>query len=580
MAKNRKSIKLIIIFIVIAIIVAIGVVLYQNNEKKYQYSLVEINDEDINYYVLEENDKYGVIDKNGNVIIETKYASIAIPNPTKDVFICTESLNDKANWKAIDSKGNQLLTDYDDVEAISLKQITSKVPYEKSVLKYKKNGYYGLIDFNGKKITEPIYEEISNIDYKEGCLQVKKDGKYGAININGTVIIKPEYDNITADGYYDSNTKYSEAGFIIRTKTDNGYRFGYANKREKIILEPNYNEVNRITEIEDSKNTYLIPSTNGKYGLVKNGKQILENEYDDISYDKANNIIIIEKGDAKGVYNLDGKNIIPIDYDNITIGGTYISASKENKTVVFDTNGNEINTDITSYTKVSDNYSIIIDKDNNYNIVDNAGNKLLNEKYAYIDYFANDYFIVTKDAKTGIINSAGKVIVPIQYRTIPNLEKTSLLQATDGKTKRIDIIDSNAKVEEGIANATISVESNYIKIYSDTDVKYFNMSGNSTTYQELFPENEFYAKKQNGKWGLVDKSGNTIVPFKYEMVTEQNGNVAGVKLNGKWGVVNTKGESILEPTYKIGWNDIQFLGKYYEISDNVGVAIYCADKEQ
>ena len=46
--------------------------------------------------------------------------------------------------------------------------------YEKSVLKYKKNEKYGLIDYSGKQITEAIYGQIDSLGYKEGELLVEQ----------------------------------------------------------------------------------------------------------------------------------------------------------------------------------------------------------------------------------------------------------------------------------------------------------------------------------------------------------------------------------------------------------------------
>ena len=80
--------------------------------------------------------------------------------------------------------------------------------YEKTTLKYSKDGKYGIIDIDGKKITYAIYDEIETLQFKEGELLVKKDGKYGVINIKGTTLVKTEYDGIESDRYY-----YEENGF-------------------------------------------------------------------------------------------------------------------------------------------------------------------------------------------------------------------------------------------------------------------------------------------------------------------------------------------------------------------------------
>ncbi len=68
--------------------------------------------------------------------------------------------------------------------------------YEKSVLKYSEKGKYGLINFEGKKVTKAIYEEIDSLPYKEGELIVKKDNKYGVININGVELVDINYEQV------------------------------------------------------------------------------------------------------------------------------------------------------------------------------------------------------------------------------------------------------------------------------------------------------------------------------------------------------------------------------------------------
>lgn len=565
---NKKGIILLIVALILIIAVVVGIVIFVNNQR-YNYELSEIQDGEFQYYKLEKDGKYGVIDKNGNVIIEPTYASIDIPNPTVGLFIKSD---DNQNYSAINENGEDILTEYDSVEAISINSITSNVPYEKSVLKYKQNNLYGLIDFEGNKITENIYNSITNIDYKEGNLKVEQNGSYGVINIKGTTLLNTEYDAIMADGYYDDESKYENAGFIVRIVTDEGYRFGYADRTGKIILDTLYSEINRITEI-DSKDIYIITATNGRYGLYKNGKQILQNEYTDISFDANNKLLIVQKDQAQGVVDLDGNNIVPIDYDSIIIGGKYIDAQKGDETLIFDASGNNLNTDIISYNQVND-LAIVIDRNNNYNLVDSSGNKKLRDNYTYIEYFNNNYFIATKDGKTGVIDGNGKVLINIEYDAIQAIDGANALQAIKTDTNRTDIIDSNMNIHEGITNANISKKDNYIKLYSETEMKYYDLSGNEVTYKELFPNNQLYASQRNGKWGLVDGNGNVVVNYEYDMVTEQNESVAGVKKDGKWQVVNTNGELISDDAYTISWLDVTFLGNYYRLNNSSAGIVY------
>ena len=126
-----------------------------------------------------------------------------------------------------------------------------------------------MIDFEGKRITKPIYDSIDSLNYKEGQLLVKQDGKTGVINIKGNTLIDIKYDQINVDGYYTKEGGYNYSGYIVSTTTDQGYRYGYINYDGKLLLEPNYNQLSRVTQIQDNNNAYIICAENGRYGVMK-----------------------------------------------------------------------------------------------------------------------------------------------------------------------------------------------------------------------------------------------------------------------------------------------------------------------
>lgn len=566
----------IIIALLILIILVVGFIIVKKHNSKFNYQLTTISINEVKYFTLRKNEDYGVIDKDGKTIIEPKYQKVVIPNPTKSVFVVTEGATPDNSY-VIDKTGTKILTQYEDVEAISINQTSSYVPFEKEVLKYRSNGLYGLIDFNGNKITNAEYEEIEGIDYKEGMLQVKKDAKYGAINIKGATVIEAKYDNIEADGYYNENNKYDAAGFIVRTKTDDGYKFGYINKEGKKYLDTIYNDVSRINKITDEKNVYLINALNGRYGLQKNNKSVIENDFDAIEFSESTKLLVVSKADAYGVYDLEGNILLPLDYDSVLIGGERIVATKGTETLIFNSKGEKIESGYTSYTKGNDNNAVVIDMDGNYNIVDKNEKKLLEQNYDYIEYFTNDYYIVNSDTKSGIIKSNGEIVVELKYSYIQKINDSNCLEAgtDDGMTY---IISTTCEVSPGIKEAETVTYEKYIKLYSNNDFLYFDLNGKSVTYQSLFPNNTLYAKKENGKWGFVDKSGNQVVECKYDIVTEQGENSCGIQLNGKWGVIDTSGNILVEPTYTIYWNNVEFRGQYYKTLENVGLSTYSDDE--
>lgn len=574
----KGKVKWIVIGIVMIAVIAI-VAVYMINEMQYAYQIEEVKE--INYATLVQEGKYGVIDKTGKIIVEPTYNGIQIPNPSKPVFICIGEYDKEAKeyeTKAFNDKGEQLFSEYDKIETISVETNIETTPYEKSTLAYRKDGKYGLIDLEGKKITEPIYEEITSMHYKEGTFIVKYEEKLGVINLKGKEIIKPEYETITSDNYYNEKTKNKTTGFIVSQKTDDGYRYGYMNYRGKLILEPEYTELERVTGIPNEKELYFIAFKNGQAGLLKNKKVILNYEYEDIQYSSLNDVFVVQRNAKQGVVSKKGETIVNTEYDNITFGGMYIDAKKGENIYLFDLKGASIeNKEVISKTATeSGNYFITVDQDDIYQVVDGEGKVVIDNDYSYIEYLPGDYFIVAKDGKNGVIDISGKSVVDLAYTSIFRLNDTEILQAEKIETKTIDLYSSNMHKIASQDNATITTGKDYILLASEKDFAYYDFSGNKLEAKDIFPNNQLFAKKINDKWGFVDKSGNVVIQNEYEMVTEFNEyGFAGIKVDGKWGVIEqTERKIIQEPIYELEWTQPNFIGKYYRIRSWHGDARY------
>ena len=565
--KKSKWVILSIILILILIVGFISIYLWKKSDSSYEIEKVT----EIKYNLINENKKYGVIDETGKIVIEPKYDIIQIPNPSKPVFICMHDYNinlQQYETEVFDNKGNKIFTEYDSVQALPRESTWDGIPFEKSVLKYKRNNKYGLITLENKVITEPIYDSIKAINYKEGMLLVEKDKKYGAINIKGKIIIKPEYDQISIDNYYNSETMYKASGFIVKKKNEDSYKYGYINSKGKMLLPPEYTEISRINEIIDDKNVYLLVLKEGQAGVVKNNKVVLDFEYEDISYNLFNNMFIIQRNSKSGIADIKGKVIIQPEYDSIMFGGIYVNAIKDGEVTVLDINGKKLDNN-NIYAKLpttNPNYYITIDKNEIYRIVDKDNNIKIENNYTYIEHIKDDYFIIYKNGKNGIIDLSGKSIADLKYNSIFKISGTEIVQANINSTNNITLLNKEMKIVCNMNNANIEKKENYVVIYSKDDMKYFDYSGNEISYKNLYPNNKLYAKKINGKWGFIDKADKLIIQNEYEMVTEFNNyGFAGIKKDGKWGVVNSEGTIIQEPIYELKWENPSFIGKYYKV---------------
>ena len=497
----NKKIRWIIIGIVAVIIIAISIMAIIN-EVQLHYKVEEISE--YKYFTLEQNQKYGVIDRNGNIVIEAEYEAVQIPNPSKAIFVCVKEYNENTKeYETVvyNEKKEVLLSNYKNVQAISIYTNVNSTPYEKSVLTYKENGKYGLINLEGKQITKPVYDEISSINYKEGTFLVRQNELEGIINMKGKVIIKCEYESVTSDNYYSENGNKKQAGFIVSKKTEDGYRYGYANYRGTIILNPIYTQLERVTEIANEKGVYFIAFKNGQAGLLKNNKEILNYEYEDIQYNVLGSIFVTKRNGKYGAVNQEGTTVLYPEYDNVYTGGMYLNALKDKDIFIFDLNGNKIETNEVSKTKTENaNYYITIDKNNKYKVVDSKDNIIIDKDYTYIEYLPGDYFIVERDSKSGIIDSNGKSVIELKYDSISRINETDILQMETNKN--IALYNLNMKEIVSMDNAIVKEvkdEKAYILLYSDTDFKYLDKKGNVLTSQNLFENNPLFAKNINGK---------------------------------------------------------------------------------
>ena len=155
---------------------------------------------------------------------------------------------------------------------------------------------------------------------------------------------------------------------------------------------------------------------------------------------------------------------------------------------------------------------------------------------------------------------------------IEKLAKTNYIVTRLSENSSIQLYDKNFNQLCDMANAIIDTEDTYVKVYNDTETKYFDLEGNEIQNTDALPDNQIYAKSQDGKWGFVDKSGNVVVDYIYDKATDLNVyGYAGILLDGKWGVVNSQGEVIVEPTYTFNARtEPEFIKEYYKVEYGYG----------
>lgn len=419
------------------------------------------------YFTVFSNNKWGVIDNKGKIVIETNYDEmIIIPDNTKDLFICTYDVNYETGeykTKVLDKNGKEILTNYELVEAVENYDVNN-VWYENQILKYKKDGKVGLIDFSGNQIVPAEYDKIYAMQGIQKSIIIEKDGLCGLVNNSlGEIIIEPKYAEILSLGQTYEN------GYIVKN-TDSYYGIITTDKKE--ILECKYDKIYHVTG-----NEMYVVTEGGKDKVInKSGEEILTTGFEEIIAIDAE-YMVIKNNNKYGVINLQGESKIPCEYDMLSLAFDKIYIAK---------------------------------KDGKYGLISIDNTTLVNFKYANMTYRKAANFIEadTENYKTDIIDSSLNIVMTDVIISEVNTEKGYMRVRVNENYKYYNFQFEEKKSQEVMPTNTLFL------VKENGKYGYENKNGERIVdciYDDGTEQNSYgyVAVKKDGVWGSL-KSDGTI----------------------------------------------------------------------
>ena len=469
---NLKKVFAVIILFVVIIMCIVMLKGILSNDKEQQ-NVVTSTD----YFAAYQNNKWGVIDSSGKVVIDPGYSEmIVVPNSKEDVFLCTYDVNyDDGTYKtkALNSKNQEIFTNYKQIEAISNMDENGNLSYNSKVLRVENNGKYGLIDMEGNEVLPCEYDEITGLQGVKNAILVLKDGSYGVASDEGKLIIPTSYAEIQGLG--------DEAvdGFIVKNTEG---KYGVVDISNGQVLEMKYDGISKIHQGD-----YYVVVDGGKQKVVKkDGTESLNGNYDEITAILKNpeNGVIYKDGEKYGVMSLTGEKTIDAGYDNL----------KEAKSGIFIAKAGE-----------------------NYGIIDLSGNTLVEFKYRGITYNEKADLYVTED------ETYNNEVLDSNYE----VKLTGMVTDLDDEDGYIEIRQNdeykyyNFRFEEEKESDIFPSNTLFV---SKKNGKYgfVDKDGNVVVdyiYDDATSQNSFgYAGiKKDGKWGSINKDGKVVQEPAYNL---------------------------------------------------------------
>lgn len=259
---------------------------------------------------VKKDSKYGLIDTLGHFVMKPKFDDIEVFHSENGLF----QVRNENMRGCIDMKG---------VTKIPL-EYEYLFPFSEESFSVKKDGYWTIIDKNGKKIIPEKFEYVYYYNQEVDLAGIKKNGKYGFINRKGEEVIPPQYDDVGGFSqglspvkkygrwgfinienemviepiYEDGYTGFSSVSHLAPVKLDG--QWGFINKAGEMVIPPEIYGINVSTMAQDFAHEQLgwvraTISLEKRFYVNKNHKIITDNSIRET---------LLKKGDAKSLYDL------------------------------------------------------------------------------------------------------------------------------------------------------------------------------------------------------------------------------------------------------------------------------------
>lgn len=291
----------------------------------------------------------------------------------------------------------------------------------------------------------PMSEFETIYEYKNGIARVKSNGKYGFIDINSKVIIPIIFNELD-----DFN------GDLARAKYNS--KWGFINPKGNFVIQPIYTGISDF----DKRNLARV-ELKDKWGVInRNGEIILPIEfviesyyiywssYDFMVVAKYKNLLAIDY--IYGVYDVNGKEILPLIYDDIEIINLrdehykkidykYFHVSLDGKWGVVNIKNEMVlpfkYNDKECIRPFKNGYSAVKTNER-WGFANEKGIEVIPPSYERVEDVQFDVFLVREKEKWGLFNLNNKILVPFVYDKLEILANNYLAAKKDGMWSLID----------------------------------------------------------------------------------------------------------------------------------------------
>lgn len=420
-----------------------------------------------------------------------------------------------------------------------------------------KNKKWGVIGFDNKMRVPFEYEhEHFGMRSDEWVHSLQRKGKQVLINMNtGKIFAEPEYE-------FPENILWNNLVCLIKNK-----KYGLVTAIGKPVTKFEYDYITWFDDVRNRMINYACVEKNGKYGLIDtSGAIIIPIRYKGLiwAYDESTFFVNGEK--EKLLLDRPGNKLLPGSYTDIlevTVDGNapwLFAVAKNDKYRLFNRRSKELSPllyDDISAGRLSG--FLVTECDKKIGLLTLEGKEIFSPQYDFIFHeFTDTSFLKLKTylpegAQEALATLDGKMVLLPEYSSIEELKDHIWLLQNDSS---YFLFNSQTGKKDTLPFKMVSLtgENGVLLVNDDNGARLFDpVAGRVITdgFENIYTFHDHLAIAQKqGKLGVIDAQGRTVIPFIYTQVSDfRNGMAVVQKNNEQYGVIDSTGREIIPIEY-------------------------------
>jgi hypothetical protein len=474
-----------------------------------------------NLAVIYQNQRQGVMDREGVVKLEAMYREVRIHEDG------TVDVRQPDSWLMLDGQ-NRLLQE---VNADSI------LPLSKDLYKLCFSGMFTLSNQKFESVVPDLFSSIGS--FNTGRAIVQKGNRVGIVRENGTFVLPASYDALV-----------ETQNFILAKLTVDA-------KKRWIILN---SEGQKITQQHYER---VLPF-NGKFFPVKNrgywgavsaqGKEIIACAHDTIADQKDEKVVVRFKG-KYGILDLNERwRVIPQSNMLALINDSLYFERNSKTTFVKHLGGNIVYFTDNVLQVEADHFVEHLSSGSTWHVDFNGriSQKLVEPELVQEVFPESEgYRAILKNGRYGFVDSRGRLRIANRYESVKEFNQGLAAIMIRGKWGFINKEDKIAI--QPVYDEVNSFKENYAVVKQKNLFGLIDKNGKlilPVRYNEIVVNSPTsFLVRQNDAWGLSDSDGRMIINPKYDLLSDVGNGYIIVKQHGKFGLLTEQGLSTIPLIY-------------------------------